>query len=157
MPMTIASVSCEEEGIDPEEPLSDLELIQQQMVGYWDLQKIVIKKVESATYDSEQGCDPQYLKYFPEWASSNILEMDFDITSFTNATRKNRCDNTQAELTFELHLDEFSQVYKILFSDGTQFQLIGGEEAADDPVVDLKYLNMTGAGVVEVIYTYKRL
>jgi hypothetical protein len=153
--LTIASLAftgCGDDEDDPKPAKTNLQIVQEGIIGNWELQTVTLNKgAETVVYNG--GCDESNL---PAWAQANVGDIDFDFKSETTVTQSLNCPSLNED-NFSYEIRELSSgSFVIEIDNGMEFELITSPTAIEDAIyVEVKVTPLI-QGATTAIWKFKK-
>ena len=145
--------ACGDEESDPQPVKTDLQLIQEGIIGYWDLESIEVQKdQEKIMYLG--GCNEDS---FPVWVQANVGDIDYEFKSGGKLTQYINCPpNQSVDDSFTYTITQEEDKFYVNIKNGRIFELITGAEDVDGISISAKCTNFLIQGATASTWKFKR-
>jgi hypothetical protein len=129
----------------------DLQIVQEAIIGYWDLFSIEAKKgTETIKYYG--GCDESS---YPAWAQANIGDIDYKVVSTSTIELYLKCPSTTTD-NFAYKITESAGKYTLEITDGRIFEFITPPYQISGNDIELKLKSPLLQGATSAIWKFQR-
>jgi hypothetical protein len=152
--LTLLTSCGGDEDTDPKPVKTDLELIQEGIVGYWDLQSITVEKTgETPSVFTGNTCDESS---YPSWVQANVGNIDYRVTTSSNITVNINCPSLVTD-DFKYTIVKEGDKYIMNITDGRVFEFVNGVNAISGNEITLKIRSNLYQGATASTWRFKKI